>query len=592
MNIEKNNEIPSFVQNQNNKISPKIKPAKSEEKKTQANAQDGLATYGKAQINLTSPAELKAERYKEYVQKELETLYPNDENTEKIIKEAQTEEIEGFQILEELLKGPSLTSKDLFNEIREYLWVFKNLYEDKNVHSTEIALKLIKDKIQKENEIKKIIENNKYAQTMLSSGKYSLQNLKILATFLTPREFKIATILGNSHVCRKEVNSKNGTPIDTMMLMEEAGLYRKLSEYINQDNINKLMKDGVFLYDAVTINYENDIRELYEKFLEEGNTPKTASILANINNINDYDTEDIKNLINSVSRISETSESDIANAVQAVLEIPDMDLKSFNEYISKINIINLIKAAPTMANFKFEEMMTFLSHHYKLNPNKTTFNKDELNYGNLTDYIKHNVLYADKLTDILSKYPNTPREIGELPEDWLNNIPEEERSSVKEGVYNAISEFQETKYIPGLENNLTKILGKKTKIDPEGHKGTFGTVYQISVEGAEDKALKIFHTETIPMRDVHGEHIEPQMGLFTNQHSNDFVKMYCGRISGMHNSDSFLLSQYLSKDTIPYNQTASEDGYVFISNDLAMNNNVINKKIIDFGDVDVYKLND
>ena len=49
------------------------------------------------------------------------------------------------------------------------------------------------------------------------------------------------------------------------------------------------------------------------------------------------------------------------------------------------------------------------------------------------------------------------------------------------------------------------------------------------------------------MYNRHGEHIEPQAGLFSNAHSSDFVKMYFGRVAPFNTHDGFLVTQFLDK---------------------------------------------
>ena len=115
------------------------------------------------------------------------------------------------------------------------------------------------------------------------------------------------------------------------------------------------------------------------------------------------------------------------------------------------------------------------------------------------------------------------------------------------------------------------------------------------MEGSEDMCLKIFgedrnkfFEQNPNLNNIHGQHIEVQTGLFVNQHSNDFVKMYFGKVSPINDSDGFLVTQFLSYDTEPVQTGGTNNNkYKIYSNDAFANHNIINGKIIDFGDVHV-----
>ena len=49
----------------------------------------------------------------------------------------------------------------------------------------------------------------------------------------------------------------------------------------------------------------------------------------------------------------------------------------------------------------------------------------------------------------------------------------------------------------------------------------------------------------------HGQCIEIQNLLFANSHCDDFVKFYFGRIGAKGKNDGFMVTQYLTQDTIP-----------------------------------------
>jgi hypothetical protein len=90
---------------------------------------------------------------------------------------------------------------------------------------------------------------------------------------------------------------------------------------------------------------------------------------------------------------------------------------------------------------------------------------------------------------------------------------------------------------------------------------------------------------------VHGQYVEVQTGIYVNEHSNDFVKMYFGRVSPYNTSDGFLVTQFLSEDITPESSVANNiNGYQILSYDSWEGHNIINGKIIDFGGVDIIKI--
>ena len=434
---------------------------------------------------------------------------------------------------------------------------------------------MTKQQIQRIKKINKKSKNNKYLSQVSTSKDFRDFSINFLSEYLSDRDFEIAMILANNFVTKKEQNN----PCDYVL---------KNLPSLNP-KVQALYEKGVFLYDAITIVNEKEKKLLYEKFLKEGYDVKTASIFANINNLDNYNTDELKTLIDNVSKISDTGNSDISAIIDKILSDGEIDLKSFNEYISKINIEELLETAPNMKNYDFKQMITFLNLHYKLNPNKTEFNKADLTIENLTDFLSHNYVNADSLTNLLTIYPNTKREVGELPKGWTDNIPEKDKPEKIKEIYDAILDFENSQDITKLKNRLENILSKSVEINFI-KRGTFALAYKISVEGEKDTCLKIFHTESIPLKNIHGMRIEPQLGFLLNNYSNDFVKIYFGKVAGDYNNDGFLVTQYLDKNTIPETSLITEEGYIFVSNDVDENNNITHGKIIDFGDIEAFKI--
>ena len=135
---------------------------------------------------------------------------------------------------------------------------------------------------------------------------------------------------------------------------------------------------------------------------------------------------------------------------------------------------------------------------------------------------------------------------------------------------------------------MSKILNKTVKVKRLGN-GSYGTGYKISISGAIDTCLKIYYKSTKPYTyNVHGQHIEPQTAVFVNEQSNDFVKMFFGKLSPIGQQDGFIVTQFISKNTKPI-QTGNSSKYIITTKDadIQMGCNSKNGKIIDFGAVEV-----
>jgi len=287
----------------------------------------------------------------------------------------------------------------------------------------------------------------------------------------------------------------------------------------------------------------------------------------------------------------------------------DNDIKNFSDYINQIDFKKLYELAPDVEQYDSKKLLAFLDYYYKNGINE--FNRDTLTFkGDLTEFLSQNHLSATNLEDFFTLFPLTKREIGSIPDGWLKNIPPKDRKAAIEKIYEAISSFQkEIKNEDStlkLANNLEEILNQKIEVETlKG--GVFGKCYRIISDLADNVCLKIFRSDDLPhsVRNKHGQFVEPQTGLFTNNHSNAFVKELFGRAATSQHPDGFLATQYLDEGIKPYKCSLLSKGYKVISTDVTSNpqaifsdffndgikknHNRISGKIIDFGGVEVNK---
>ena len=302
-----------------------------------------------------------------------------------------------------------------------------------------------------------------------------------------------------------------------------------------------------------------------------------------------------------------------------------VNVKELNEYIKNIDTDELYRVAPQIQDYSPEQLMKFYDYHFKAGT--TSFNAETLSMDSgLTQFLRENYTTVDELDDLLDVLPSTSRNVGDMPDGWLTNIPVDKRGQASEEIFEAITHFQQNRDIIALEKELTAVMGKDVKIKHLGS-GSYGTGYKVTVDGADDTVLKIFHKSCVgdelaelgkdlptmirkPLKanieksyQVHGQHIETQTGLFVNEHSDDFVKMYFGRVAGKNNQDGFLVTQFLDDGVTPVPKTTVKPGYNIKSNDAftldsfkgklfgplmgGKDHNIINGKIIDYGAVKV-----
>ena len=306
-------------------------------------------------------------------------------------------------------------------------------------------------------------------------------------------------------------------------------------------------------------------------------------------NISNDEKNNIKEFLHDIKPYITKFNSNNNFMVQYLIDNPKISFADLNEYFNSINFKDLANKYPRIKNYTENELIQFLTYHYKCGTTK--FTDSELTLTNdFTKFIAENYISADDMTELLTIFPNTDRNIGTLPKGWNEDSAKDK--ALQHEISNIFEEFRltgdtNTRNIDKLQKDLSNLLHKQVKVSYLGA-GMFGTAYKSSIEGAEEVCLKIFHT--VPDREypLHGKYIEPQALTFLNNHSNKFVKMFFGKVGASQDNDSFLVTQFLSDDTVPIDTYKGENSKVSIEIHDGHSRNKVKNKIIDPGGVDVF----
>ena len=356
------------------------------------------------------------------------------------------------------------------------------------------------------------------------------------------------------------------------------------------DMISK--KHFVNVQDCKRINKIDVIGNLYEGFLAQGIDGAIASVMANIKEIKNYPQENISDLAEFLTLIkaqkpAKTRTSEVVS--KFLKENPDIDLKDFNNYIKTINFDEIAKFAPAVDDFYAEQYLDFTNFHYKNGTrefSKDTLSFDIANGQEFSDYLAQNLLNSDDLTKLLAIYPATSTKVGEIPKDWFDGKMTDEKVEL---IYSEIAKFGEEQNVEEFEKNLGSILGKEVKLDYLD-RGAFGWCYKVSIQGAKDTCLKIYANGIMEFmfKNINGTYVEAQNAVFANENSNNFVKMFFGKLAPYNGNNGFLVTQYLDNIIEPINTKKRDVDFEVISTDTRQGKwNMINSRIIDFGQVEI-----
>ena len=260
---------------------------------------------------------------------------------------------------------------------------------------------------------------------------------------------------------------------------------------------------------------------------------------------------------------------------------------NFIEYVKNIDIDELINIAPRVKDFEAEQLIEFLNYHQQKG---TELTAENLTYsGSLTKDMQKDLMDYDTLSQILSRFPNTDRRIGHLPQEWMDIIPKDRQKDFANNIYQEINSFVTSDRndidIITFQTKLTKLFGEKVEIEQRGT-GKYGTGYKITVNGQKPFILKAFHEPPKEFKgyNVHGRTIEPQNAMYAKDRSNDFAGFYFGRAADKFDNDGFMLVEYLPDEPAPVRtKDMSIPKLTSADYDSNQNHNYRSGKIIDYG---------
>ena len=429
-----------------------------------------------------------------------------------------------------------------------------------------------------------VISKGVYSAAAASIGNMSdkqyMRVLELLKLGVGDNKAQKIAMYSDSNYQKAYLMLKKGANANRIVLLFDGRFASEINSILD------LLDKNVLFSDALNIETRaDDTKEKFYKF-QQNYDNQIAGILANMrfpnNCCDDKSIEKIANMVKAITanskKYSDFSAQFSEFLLQRIKEKQDLD--KIEKYILSINFDQLKQLAPHMINYTSEQMLEFIEWH--MDKKTLEFNKEVLEIqGGLTKYLENNHIDAQKLNSLLIAHPLTKREVGEIPSSWLVEVDDKEKASKE--IYKAIKKFQKERKKEQFESDLSKILNKKVQIQKIA-KGQYGTGYKLSIDGAEPVCLKLFHSNYNDYFSLsHGQNNEVQAGLFLNCHSNDFVKMFFGKVSTKYTRDGFLVTQFLSKDIKPLKYDILRD-YSIVYRDQKADNE-INNTYIDYGGV-------
>jgi len=348
--------------------------------------------------------------------------------------------------------------------------------------------------------------------------------------------------------------------------------YEKLHEYFEQ---------GLDPHEADRICMTFSLEDAFQKLKEKYDNRK-ASVLACLPSYYADEFDEISKLIETISLNPKKQTGALSEQIAEIL-YDGVEIKALNDYIQNFNSEELFELAPVLKEYSPNDLLRFYLHHYK--EQNDILNSDNLILPDFENHLLGGLVEPLELTEILTLYPLTNRQIGSIPKDWLDDIENPDKVAIAKKIDEIILKFNKTKNEEEFCEKMTSLLNKKTTITrlPSGQ---YGKCYKIAIEGAVDTCLKLFkekHTS-----DCHGASFEPQAAFFANKYSDKFVKMFFARVAPLQEYNAYMVTQYLDKDTKPIETGGSFDYFVSCS-DIGFDHNKIKDKIIDFGSIEVKK---
>jgi len=449
-----------------------------------------------------------------------------------------------YQQLDTLLKNESIST--LINKPETNKFYLQRLFTLENDSFNEVNTLL----------------NNELVKNQIKNNKINWEDISLIS-YLKPENLNLLnTLIEEDEIIKKSIINSTATIKDL----------QKLSE-CQKESVNTVLKNP-------------SIQNLLE------NNKITIPTLTELATMNSTEEE--------LSKLFELFQNGIDNSkvVDAIIFLRsglNTDIKNLYEYSQKIDYEQLEKLAPAVKNFDIINKLYFANYHY--GTNKTTFEKKDLKLNeDFTQYLRENFVDADKMREILSAFPLTPRVAGELPDDW-SSTDKNKAEIIKNSLLKSIDNFKKHHSMNNFEKELSSIFGEEVVLNVLGE-GKYGIAYILSKRNSKDLCLKLFHKKaenenTLTNTDrEHGQFIELQNGLFGNAHSDNFVKVYMGRTGLLGENDGFLITQFLDTDIEPEltEKLPNADNYTFIPKDNHIDNYVKKdrKRIyIDLGSIEI-----
>lgn len=294
---------------------------------------------------------------------------------------------------------------------------------------------------------------------------------------------------------------------------------------------------------------------------------------------------------------------------QIILEIQSIkDYDTLCSYAKKITDIDVIVDDCDITSNQIMLVKNFLCKVLMLQEKRLA---PLLKYRPALNKILSKHLYnAEKLQKLIAKKANLDRNIGSIPEiflDKVENLPEKVQQ-----IYDFFADFsiklnydydecEEEELETGLKNfekGLSKIIKKDVKLEYVGC-GFNGNGFKLCIENQNFfyKVFYLYNSNDMFRYLNHGGLAEPQMALFANKNApkSKFAKFYFGRVAEGFRVDSFLVNEFLDKTPKRNAVPSLELDYINISQtELHKYDNTRDGKIVDFGGlrINIPEMND
>ena len=159
---------------------------------------------------------------------------------------------------------------------------------------------------------------------------------------------------------------------------------------------------------------------------------------------------------------------------------------------------------------------------------------------------------------IANIYPNSRRFVGNLPNEWIAEIPQEKRKETIQKIQDLFAGFAEKLYTPKFSEfpknekfvtdflkKLEKLLWMDTKIEFIGEGITAGKAHKLVV-GDKQYVIKTFHSDIDKkLIQQHGKVMEPTRAPYAKKKgAGSFVDFYFGKTGTAESADGFMVTKF------------------------------------------------